>query len=461
MQLTAPFFLFLFLPLGTVLVAALPQRLRFAAISALSLLWFVLVNRAAPAGYLYGIAVVLMTYLFSLVSLEGRRRAGLTALGVCLPMAGLFVLRVLVEYTALPVSLPYGVLFLTLGCVCVTVDRARGGFTPPRNPLLFFGAVLYFPLLTAGPLLRVGTLLPLLENAAPSLKRMQYGVYSYAKGFVKRMIFAAPVYTLYRGLLPLTYPKIDPFLMLAMPVLALLSLLLFVWGTVDIARGISAMLGVPLPAVCHGRGRFKDPLLLLRDSAREAGAWISSYIYAPMAHRIRGKWGRAAAVALTLGAVALLIRTRHEMLLAALLLLPFLLPFAGRTKGRARASLFLLPAVLFAAACVADIALLNTPGMYLPFSPYFPAVSLNFDKYWLSGFMKDLAAIVPTLLLSLPPLLLWLLRRPVLRFGRAGVSHRYRLLQTLLVGIYFVIAVLYFLPRYPLLADRAMPNLYW
>lgn len=461
MQLTAPFFLFLFLPLCVISVAALPQRLRFAAISVLSLVWFVLVNRAVPVGYLYGIAVVLVTYLLSLIPLSGKWRTAVTALGVCLPTAGLVTLRILVEYTDLPVSLPYGALFLTLGCVSVTVDRARGSCTPPRNPLLFFGAVLYFPLLTAGPLLHSGELFCLLRDAAPSLKRMQYGIYSCAKGFVKRMAFAAPIYTLYRRLLPLTYPKIDPFLMLAMPVLALLSLLLFVWGTVDMARGISAMLGVPLPVACHGRDRLKNPLLLLNSLVCDAGQWISSYIYAPIVHRIRGKWGNAAAAALTLGCVSLMIRTRHEMLLVAVLLLPLLLPFVGHTRGRLGGALLWMSALLFAVACVANVALLNTPGMYLPFSPYFPALSVNFDKYWLGGFVEDLAAIVPTLLLSLLPLLLQLLHRPVLCLGRAGVSRKYRLVKALLVGAYFMVAVLYFLPRYPLLADRAMPNLYW
>ena len=98
MQLTGPLFLYLFLPLSLLLLPFCPARYRKAALSLLSVLWYVLANIGSPLGLLQVAAVILLITLLAIwvgpflpeaVILEMSGVGGLLIVGLSINMLGL------------------------------------------------------------------------------------------------------------------------------------------------------------------------------------------------------------------------------------------------------------------------------------------------------------------------------------------------------------------------------------
>lgn len=235
-----------------------------------------------------------------------RRRAFLLlSLGTNLTVLGFFKYydffvesgAALLQAIGLPVSpwtlsviLPVGISFYTFQSMAYVIDVYRGHLTAVTNFANYALAVAYFPQLVAGPIERMGHLLPQLERRTlPAADRVQVGVTLLVIGFTKKVLIA-----------DLLAPEVDrifsnPAAMSSGELLRGAYLFAFqIYGDFsgysDIARGVSELLGVRLIK------NFEQPYLsqsiteFWRRWHISLSSWLRDYLYIPLGGNRHGQW---------------------------------------------------------------------------------------------------------------------------------------------------------------------------
>ena len=444
MQLTGPVFLFLFLPLSVLAVLPFSGKRRAAALLLCSLLWYGVANRQNPVGLAAVGGLCLLCWLLTLP--RGARRLRLIC-GVCLPVGALLFCRVTAEYGLVP-QLPYpaGLSFIALGLVSVAVDLYRRNCSDARDPLAFFGYVLFFPVLTFGPVVPYRRFRRMLAAERPSFAAFARGARLYALGYVERVAGAAMLMRAVNRVLAVEEGALH---LPTAGVLLLLSgaaLLLLICGVSDMARGVCSFYGLTL---------LPDVRLLPRDPTRLFSGLLLSLsaffddLLRPLAKRCRPP-------ALTVGffATALFFRCRWETLLFSLPLFLLTVPTRGiRQKRPLTVALYALTAPAF---------LLFAAGVLLPqptlLAGVFSAGAYT-DYYQLFAALSDARYLLLLLAVSIL-LLIWRRYRAfALTRLRRDARTRAVFCETLLLLAVFVAALVFFLPRFPVLADRAFLRL--
>ncbi|KUK49201.1 MAG: Putative membrane protein involved in D-alanine export [Actinobacteria bacterium 66_15] len=104
------------------------------------------------------------------------------------------VLQVLPAPVSIPVlklALPIGISFWTFQTIAYLVDVYRGTTRAERNPLYYALMVMFFPVVTAGPITRAQTLLPQLKRQHRfDYHKMQSGLLLIGRGFFKKLMVA-------------------------------------------------------------------------------------------------------------------------------------------------------------------------------------------------------------------------------------------------------------------------------
>jgi D-alanyl-lipoteichoic acid acyltransferase DltB (MBOAT superfamily) len=188
----------------------------------------------------------------------------------------------------LAVILPVGVSFYTFQSMAYVIDVYRGAMLPAVRFRDYALAVAYFPQLVAGPIERVGHLLPQLLRPAPvTAERVQVGLTLMLLGFTKKVLIAdqlAPVVdrifsnpdAMSAGLL------LQGAYCFALQIYGDFS------GYSDIARGVSELLGVRLIK------NFEQPYLsqsiteFWRRWHISLSSWLRDYLYIPLGGN---RWG--------------------------------------------------------------------------------------------------------------------------------------------------------------------------
>ena len=440
MQLTGPIFLFLFLPLSVLAVLPFSGKRRAVALLACSLLWYGVVNRQNPVGLAVVGGLCLLMWLLTLP--RGARVLRLT-LGTALPAATLLFCRVTAEYGLLP-KLPYptGLTFVALGLVSVAVDLYRRPDSDARDPLAFFCYVLFFPVLTFGPVVSYHNFRRMLTAERPSFAAFSRGARLYALGYVERVAGAA---MLMRALNRVLAVETSALHLPVAGVLLLLSgaaLLLLLCGVSDMARGVCSFYGlILLPDVRLSR----DPTRLFEGLLLSLSAFLARTVVRPLERCRPLAWSAG------FFAAVLFFRCRWETLLLSLPL--FAVTVAPRFFKRNRAwnvALFALavPAYLLFAAGV----LLPEPALL--FRVFTAENTAPYHAYQLFTALSD-ARYLLLLLAVTAAVFVWRHYRAftLLRL-RTGAMTRATFFETLLLFAAFAAALVFFLPRFPVLADQ-------
>ena len=179
-------------------------------------------------------------------------------------------------------ELPLAISFITFTAVAILIDIRNRTFNDNLTFINFSEFILYFPQLIAGPILRAKELIPQLKNKIFfKSENIKYGIFLFSIGFVKKIFFADNIALL-----------IDPFFdnpeifgskdLVKGFLLFPLQIYFDFSGYVDMALGISALLGIVLPI------NFKKPYLTysLTDFWRSwhitLSSWFRDYVYIPL-----------------------------------------------------------------------------------------------------------------------------------------------------------------------------------
>lgn len=190
----------------------------------------------------------------------------------------------------LSVILPVGISFYTFQSMAYVIDVYRGHLPCVTDLGDYALAVAYFPQLVAGPISRMGHLLPQLQRrSAPAAERVQVGLTLMAIGFAKKVLIA-----------DLLAPEVDRIfthpeamssgLLLKGAYCFALQIYGDFSGYSDIARGVSELLGVQLIK------NFEQPYLsqsiteFWRRWHISLSSWLRDYLYIPLGGNRRGAW---------------------------------------------------------------------------------------------------------------------------------------------------------------------------
>ena len=465
MQLTGPAFLFLFLPLSLLLVFLLPKGHRRIGLSFLSIIWYILAN----ADNLTGLAHVAVLVFFSVImaylpmprSVAGAKFR--TGLWVAVPLLSLLAARLVLEYGSGAYTYPAGLLFVTLSSVSFAVDQARGDALRPRNPLELIGYLLFFPTLTIGPVLRSKQYFDLTEHIGFHPDIFCFGVRKYMLGYIKRLAVAAVVLRAFSEVMLYTgreMPLISFFILL---IFSFVGFYFAIAGTADMARGICAMYGIPLP---RDRARLSMDITPDRTLYGIMLSWrryLLDYLIRPLCRGMGEKRTRICTALLLFVCVVMLWRTRPEMLLFALPMLLFsFLNFLPRVRGFMRKST--LRRLLFSAVSILlctpfTLALTLQDPMSIPRMTVSAFRMGGYPFYAVFSVIRDaryliLLGVAMLFLLPYAYICRWLRRR-----GSARTKQIILICETVLLFAGFLGTIIYFAPQFPLYAAHGMYHL--
>jgi alginate O-acetyltransferase complex protein AlgI len=183
---------------------------------------------------------------------------------------------------ALKFLLPLGISFYTFEAISYVVDVYRHKICAIRDPVDYALYILFFPHLTAGPIVRAGDFLPQLDRRKRfSWPRLQLGVQLYIQGLIKKAVIADHLAAVVDPVF--AQPGLYGSQALALAVLGYaLQIYCDFSGYSDIAVGLAHTLGFKLPA------NFRRPYFAcgMTDFWRRwhisLSSWLRDYLYVPL-----------------------------------------------------------------------------------------------------------------------------------------------------------------------------------
>lgn len=193
---------------------------------------------------------------------------------------------------ALAIAMPVGVSFWTFQLIAYLVDVYRGQTAPVRNPLTMLLAVVFFPIVTIGPITKVDALVEQFGTVKRfDFERMRSAVLLMGWGFFKKLVvadrlavFVNSVYThepAYGGIgAGLIYFIATAFF--AIQLYADFS------GYTDIVRGSARLMGVDLPQNFAGPYLSRSVAEFWRRWHMTLMDWLKRYVYIPLGGNRKG-----------------------------------------------------------------------------------------------------------------------------------------------------------------------------
>jgi alginate O-acetyltransferase complex protein AlgI len=242
--------------------------------------------------------------------MDRRRRrlvalSAVTNLGVLawFKYAGFFVaeatslfdrLGITTSTVTLSILLPVGVSFFTFQSLSYVVDVYRGEVAPVRSWVRYATFVAFFPQLVAGPISRVGSLLPQLdhERPPPGGGQVGSGLLLILRGLVRKVVIADQVAPVVADAFA-SAGSGSRWLALAGIVGFAIQIYADFAAYSDIARGSARLFGIEL---VHN---FRQPYLAASVTAFwrrwhiSLSTWLRDYLYVPLGGNRGGRWATA------------------------------------------------------------------------------------------------------------------------------------------------------------------------
>lgn len=458
MQLTGPVFLLIFLPLSLFPVFLFRRR-RALVLTLLSVLWYLLAFWRDPFGCLHIFLFAALTVLLS--RLPQKRLAAWSGFGVA--VAGWATARILAEYTDIGYTYPAGLTLVSLAAVSLLFDRAAGR---ARSATVSecCSYLLFYPVLMLGPVLRFSDYLALCDSAEPGLARFSHGIRVYMGGYIKRIAIAAPLLRTLEEIFTYDVAQIPTQMILLALLVAFFLFYFFLTGTTSMARGVALMYGMEVEK--DHRALFSSvlPVAFAESMSFSLGTYLRTYVKDPITKKLPGRAGRILAALAVFLPTVLFFRLRASMLLLALPFLVFLLAEACRSHPlrEPRHPLVRILWALVSSVCLAVFAL----GLILPepmrlFALFRGDASGDaYAFYYIYGTLSGANYLPITLAISaafVPFSHLYEVLQKKLS-GRRALA--FRITEAVLLFAGFGFTILYFMPQFPVYADKAFSRLY-
>lgn len=179
------------------------------------------------------------------------------------------------------IALPMAISFYSFQMIAAAVDTRRN---PPSESIPirdYFLFVVFFPVLIAGPIMRIVDFFPNLQNMKPDRDKMYRACYLMMSGLVKKVLVADPVSITITPIF--TNPgAYDSFSLFIAGIGYSIQVFCDFSGLTDMARSVALFLGFEIPE------NFKAPFFA--TSGRELwrrwhitlSFWLREYIYIPL-----------------------------------------------------------------------------------------------------------------------------------------------------------------------------------
>ena len=200
--------------------------------------------------------------------------------------------RIQFSFPVVRLLLPIGISFWTFQTIAYLVDVYRGTAEPERNPLYYALAVMFFPIVTMGPITRVQTLVPQLKQRHSfDYDGMQSGLLLIGRGFFKKLmvadVLAVFVNTVFTN--PQQYKgTVDGLIFTVAAVFFSVQLYCDFSGYTDIVRGSARLFGVDLPVNFRAPYLSRDVREFWRRWHITLMDWLREYVYFPLGGNRRG-----------------------------------------------------------------------------------------------------------------------------------------------------------------------------
>lgn len=467
MLFTSPVFILIFLPLMLALYAMTPHQLRRNTICFFNVAFYILSNLKRPVCILFMFMCVAFTYCAAF-AVRSVKRKGVVVFAVSVSVAILAALRILsMSATSDAIRyFPIGASFYLLATISCVIDVKRGDAPPPQtftDTLLYIS---YFPVMIAGPVIRYKDFVRLTrpENINFGSTFIAGGVQLFVIGFIKRVAIAA--------FLDEVYSRITTQIgngtgeALSLPVIIILSglLLLSVYysfsGYSDMGRGISMMLGIPL-ACDFGSCLYSTSVTeYMENFMNSLYCWFYDYIINPL-KKILPHQKTAAAFASTAGFICMLFWYRASLpVLGAMIPVMILTWLDARYDVRRRLSRNILTrsfgrlitlavmSVFWLLIRTQDVAALSEQIRSMTFIA--PLQSYNL---YLTLFNREFFLIAVLIFLVRYPVIHGSVARHFVMFKSEKYETTAQWVWSLLLMSVFVFSLMYLLPQYPSLAS--------
>ncbi|TGM01581.1 MBOAT family O-acyltransferase [Leptospira jelokensis] len=209
-----------------------------------------------------------------------------------------FFSRVLADVTSYPffaqvpklihIALPLAISFYTFQVIAAAVDTYRNPNLPTVKVEDYFLFVAFFPVLIAGPIMRMSDFFPNLEKLTPNKEKMYRASYLMMSGLVKKVLVADPMSLTISPVFnsPAEY---DSFSLFIAGICYSIQVFSDFSGLTDMARSVALFLGFETPE------NFKAPFF--STSGRELwkrwhitlSFWLRDYIYFPLGGSKKGE----------------------------------------------------------------------------------------------------------------------------------------------------------------------------
>lgn len=474
MLFTSPVFLLLFLPIMLGIYTLTPPKFRPRAICGFSIAFYTLANLESPASILFLLICSIFTYCATFAAFSVRKRYVMIFVSVVI-VGALAVLRYLgvwADEDAARQYLPIGASFYLLASFSCISDVRRGDAKMPHSFLDVLTYITFFPVMIVGPVIKYKHFEEMIkpENLHFSAPGVASGIMLFVRGFIKRVAISAIIDEYYDSiverLLHFTEEPIGLDVGFMLALLLLVSVYFGFSGYSDMARGISAMLGIHLAPDFGSCILVCTPMQYARNFLSSLSSWIADYIRAPLTRAldIENKTG---------------IRSRMlKAAVSSVCALALLLWFKIGIKVLPAIAILLLPAILDG---MFDIeAFINKHKFLKPIS--FIVTYVFIIVFWMlikTRDMSSLEVVFGNMTFSMPlqsylinqtifnlefPLVLTMILLVQLPMILGAISHRHqspfvkfapvRWVWSLLILAVFVICIYYYLPQYPALATE-------
>jgi len=212
-----------------------------------------------------------------------KKRRLITAIGV---VVLLMVLCFVKLYSLLDwrfyYAIPLGISYYTFSSIAYLADVYWGKDKAERNYFKLLLFVLYFPKILQGPIARHRTLGPqLVRGNAFNAKEFGYGLQLAVWGYFKKLVIADRI-SMFTSTVWANYESFGGAILLVNAVLSAFQLYADFSGCMDIARGISQMLGIELERNFDRPFSSKSAAEFWRRWHMTLGSWFKDYVFMPM-----------------------------------------------------------------------------------------------------------------------------------------------------------------------------------
>jgi D-alanyl-lipoteichoic acid acyltransferase DltB (MBOAT superfamily) len=199
-------------------------------------------------------------------------------------------------FPAFALVLPIGVSFWTFQAIAYVVDVYRGKTDAVSNPMLYVLAVMFFPIVTAGPITRIQDLVPQLSRRHRfEYSRMNSGLLLIGRGFFKKLMIADRLGVLVGTVFddPHAFTGTGQGLVFLVAAAAFaIQLYCDFSGYTDIVRGAARLFGVELPVNFRAPYFARSVKEFWRRWHITLMDWFRDYIYIPLGGNRKGRLRR-------------------------------------------------------------------------------------------------------------------------------------------------------------------------